>query len=427
MASVPVTRMGEEIGWTTLYYHSRYTDDRRDIWRSQWRSRMKIDNDKHSRHLDDTHQRAMDRNRRAIEHKEEMWRREDEEKRLSSISAERAERKKKSLDVYAKEIDVIRSEELDAYRALQEERRVKYFHIQDKLRDDRRKQREEELKVIANEAPQVDYVAPTGRPFYRTKQRDVNVAEMEGTLHRRRDELKDRIDRDTREEQNKELTRTTYMKYDDLAQRRKERIKRREEEEQKNQKVQEDEHEKEEAGRAERERAVLAKYEEKEKAILESVGKRDAPEKRDETSKQEKRESESVRVAEAPLPAPVPKPAERLPESLPTAPKADSPSASAPPSVAQPLPSVPAPAAAPAPQAAALPSVPAPTAAPAPQASAPAPQAAAPPSVSVPAPSPAVPAPSSKTDVASGNSDLVPPAFPPTSSVAASPVSDGKQ
>jgi len=43
LAGVPKSRLGEEIGWTTVYYYSKHDEYRRDIWRDQWRSRMNID------------------------------------------------------------------------------------------------------------------------------------------------------------------------------------------------------------------------------------------------------------------------------------------------------------------------------------------------------------------------------------------------
>lgn len=43
LAGVPASRLGEEVGWTTVYYYSAHEEDRRDIWRHQWRQRLKID------------------------------------------------------------------------------------------------------------------------------------------------------------------------------------------------------------------------------------------------------------------------------------------------------------------------------------------------------------------------------------------------
>lgn len=47
MAGVPVSRLGEEVGWTTVWYYSAHEEERRDVWRHQWRARMKLDTVRH--------------------------------------------------------------------------------------------------------------------------------------------------------------------------------------------------------------------------------------------------------------------------------------------------------------------------------------------------------------------------------------------
>jgi len=227
LAGVPSSRLGEEIGWTTVFYYSRHEEDRRDIWRHQWRSRMKIDKGKHDRYLDDQHRIRLDREHRAGDQQYEMWKRNDEQKWRSELPALRRERHQNHADVYNTELEVVKTERIEDEREEKEKAKVAFLHLQADLRAQRRARREDELLELAKDTKEdFVYVPPRGHPEYRTKQRDIDLDRIKSDLTRRRSEQEERIAARKSEDEYKT---SSYGRYQDQEDKRRARIAKNEE------------------------------------------------------------------------------------------------------------------------------------------------------------------------------------------------------
>eukprot|EP01125_Pyxidicula_operculata_P010333 TRINITY_DN3407_c0_g1_i2.p1 TRINITY_DN3407_c0_g1~~TRINITY_DN3407_c0_g1_i2.p1 ORF type:complete len:138 (+),score=10.09 TRINITY_DN3407_c0_g1_i2:9-422(+) len=70
--STPVKRLGEESGWTTVFYYSKHTPERREIWRDQWKKRADIYDSSVTRYHDDRERIYKERNQRKDYHTQDL-------------------------------------------------------------------------------------------------------------------------------------------------------------------------------------------------------------------------------------------------------------------------------------------------------------------------------------------------------------------
>jgi len=187
---------------------------------------MKIDKGKHDRLLESQHQLNMDRERRAGDHKDEMWSRVDEEKWRSELPAQRRKRHEHNTELYNTEVEKARLERTEDEREEKEEAKLAYLHLQAEMRAQRRARREEELLELVSETKEdFVYVPPRGRPEYRSRQREIDLDRISSDVSRRRSEQEERLAMRAAEGLK---TTSSYGRYLEQEDKRAERIKRRE-------------------------------------------------------------------------------------------------------------------------------------------------------------------------------------------------------
>lgn len=97
----PVERMGPEIGWTTLHYYSKHDEVRRDIWRDQWKSRQKLEDNDEARYTAERRRIEGERQKRS----EQLWHdRKEWEEREKRVFQRQKDKHKHTEQMYALKI-----------------------------------------------------------------------------------------------------------------------------------------------------------------------------------------------------------------------------------------------------------------------------------------------------------------------------------
>eukprot|EP01124_Arcella_intermedia_P019561 TRINITY_DN26881_c0_g1_i1.p1 TRINITY_DN26881_c0_g1~~TRINITY_DN26881_c0_g1_i1.p1 ORF type:complete len:169 (-),score=49.85 TRINITY_DN26881_c0_g1_i1:125-631(-) len=148
--SVPINKLGEEIGFTTVFYYSKHTPERREEWRHQWKKRADLDINSAKRYQSDREyieNRRNEERKHRLEYNDHLIQKEKLELQLHKEKMERKEAKKK---IYEKE--------KQRWDAPEEKDKVgealRWTSASAEMRKQRREQRKQQLQNFQNEIHQ---------------------------------------------------------------------------------------------------------------------------------------------------------------------------------------------------------------------------------------------------------------------------------
>jgi len=147
--TVPISRLGEEAGWTTVHYHSKYQPHRREIWRYQWDKRFELDDNKAKLFEKDRDKVRQERRLRDQKQQEDLDTRNRRDKfKFSTVPEQHREDRQQSRKTYRKAMQNVLQDNESSRESEALEKKIKWTQDMAKIRQDRRRGREQQREQV---------------------------------------------------------------------------------------------------------------------------------------------------------------------------------------------------------------------------------------------------------------------------------------
>jgi len=153
--SVPISRLGDEAGWTTNHYYSKHESQRLEIWRHQWKMRLDLDDNRRRRDAEERKRLEHERAKRDREQQRDLEDRRRRDKLVfEQLPRIKAEDKRTLREGYRKELERTIQDTTTAKENEDIAQRTQWTRDMAKIRKQRRERREEDRAAWRKEEAQ---------------------------------------------------------------------------------------------------------------------------------------------------------------------------------------------------------------------------------------------------------------------------------